>query len=94
MLGRIGLSIEDQQRDKGIYVATYRGDTDRGEKQGLFTRMFKSDREVMKIGGRYQVMIADAGNRSLITVGDVDGTPLKPAAARGILERLKSEFER
>jgi len=94
MLGRIGLSIEDQQRDKGVYVATYRGDTDRGEKQGLFTRMFKSDREVMKIGGRYQVMIADAGNRSLITVGDVDGTPLKPAAAQGILERLKSEFER
>lgn len=94
MLGRIGLSIEDQQRDKGIYVATYRGDTDRAEKQSLFTRMFKSDREIMKIGSRYQVMIADASNRSLITVGDADGEPLKPVAARGILERLKSEFER
>ncbi|MDD5394755.1 MAG: outer membrane protein assembly factor BamC [Thiothrix sp.] len=94
MLGRIGLSIEDQQRGKGVYVATYQGDTDRGEKQGFFTRMFKSDRDVMKIGSHYQVMIADAGNRSVITIGDVDGTPLKAGAAQSILERLKSEFER
>jgi outer membrane protein assembly factor BamC len=94
MLGRIGLSIEDQQRAKGVYIATYQGDTGRNEKQGLFTRMFKSDRDVMKIGGHYQVMIADAGNRSVITVGDADGTPLKAGAAQGILERLKAEFER
>lgn len=94
MLGRIGLNIEDQQREKGIYVATYQGDPKRDEKQGFFTRMFKSDRDVMKVSSRYQVMIADAGNRSVITVGDSDGNPLKSGVAQGILERLKSEFER
>lgn len=94
MLGRIGLSIEGQQREQGIYVATYQGDTRDQEKQGFFTRMFKSDRDVLKIGARYQVQIADAGNRSVITVGDADGSPLNPAIANGLLERLKAEFER
>ena len=41
-----------------------------------------------------QVKIADAGNRSLITVSDAGGNPLKPAVATALLERLKSEFER
>jgi len=40
------------------------------------------------------VQISDAGNRSLVTVGDVDGSPLKPAVATALLKRLKSEFER
>ncbi len=94
MLGRIGMNIEDQQPAKGIYVATYGGDPGRGEKQGFFSRMFKSDRQIVKTGSRYQIMIADAGNSSVITVGDADGSPLKPKAAQGVLERLKSEFER
>ena len=94
MLGRIGLSIEDQQRDKGIYITTFQGDTGRGEKQGFFSRMFKSERDIMKMGGHYQVMIADAGNSSIITIGDAEGNPLKTGTAQSILERLKSEFER
>lgn len=93
MLGRIGMSIEGQQRANGVYLATYDGD-DRDGKQGFFSRLFKSERSMLKVGGKYQVQISDAGNRSLITVGDADGSPLKPAVANALLERLKSEFER
>lgn len=94
MLGRIGMSIEEQRRDQGVYVAVYQGDTVTEQKQGFFTRMFKSEHDVIKVGGRYQVQISDAGNRSLITVGDADGKPLKASVAQALLERLKSEFER
>lgn len=94
MLGRIGMNIEDQQRAKGIYVATYQGDPGGDGKQGFFSRIFKSDRDIVKKGSRYQVMLADSGSRSVITIGDGEGSPLKPAAARGLLERLKAEFER
>jgi outer membrane protein assembly factor BamC len=94
MLGRLGMSIEEQHRDQGIYVGVYQGDAGREQKQGFFTRMFRSEHDVLKVGGRYQVQISDAGNRSLITVGDADGKPLKANVAQALLERLKSEFER
>ena len=94
MLGRIGMSIEDQQRAQGVYVATFQGDPSGREKQGFFKRVFKSDRDIAKVGARYQIQVADAGNSSLITIGDADGTPLKSDVARNLLTRLKSEFER
>lgn len=94
MLQRVGMSIEDQQRAQGIYVATYQGVSDGKEKQGFFSRIFKSDRDMLKIGSRYQIQISDAGNRSIITVGDSDGSPLNPGVAKNLLERLKAEFER
>lgn len=92
MLGRIGMSIEGQQRANGVYLATYNGGEH--EQQGFFSRLFKSDKDMLKVGSKYQVQVSDAGNRSLVTVGDAEGSPLKPAAATALLERLKSEFER
>lgn len=94
MLQRVGMSIEDQQRGQGVYVASYQGAPDGKEQQSFFSRVFKSDRDMLKIGSRYQIQIADAGNRSVITVGDADGSPLKPGIAKDLLERLKAEFER
>ena len=93
MLGRIGMSIEGQQRSNGVYLATDGGGAG-DSKQGFFSRLFSSDKEALKVGSKYQVQISDAGNRSLITVGDAEGNPLKPAVATALLERLKSEFER
>ena len=92
MLGRMGMSLESQQRAQGVYVATYKGEE--GSQQGFFTRRFKSERDVLKVGGHYQVQITDSGNRSLITASDENGTPLKPATAQALLTRLKAEFER
>lgn len=94
MLGRIGMSIEEQRRDNGIYVVTYKGGSSQQEKQGLFTRLFKSEKNTLKVGARYQIQIADNGNRSLIRVGDEDGSPLNPAVAQEVLNQLKAEFER
>lgn len=94
MLQRVGMTIEDQQRAQGVYVATYQGSADGKDKQGFFSRLFKTERDMLKVGSRYQVQISDAGNRSVITVGDAEGSPLKPAVAQGLLERLKAEFER
>lgn len=94
MLGRIGMSIEEQQRANGVYLASYAGDVGKDNQQGFFSRLFKSDRDMLKVGSRYQIQVSDAGARSLITVGDADGNPLKPGAANALLERLKSEFER
>lgn len=94
MLGRIGMSIDDQQRERGVYTVTFKGDTGSKGEQGLFSRMFKSEKDTLKVGGRYQVQIVDAGTSSLITVGDADGSPLRPSVAQSILNRLKAEFER
>ncbi len=91
MLGRMGMSLESQQREQGVYVATYKGES---EQQGFFSRVFKSERDMLKIGGHYQIQVTDSGNRSLITAGDENGAPLKPATTKVLLERLKAEFER
>lgn len=93
MLGRAGLSIEQQKRNQGVYLVTYEKE-DGQKKQGFFSRVFNTERDMLKVGSQYQVQIADAGNRSIITVGDGEGDPLKPAVAQSLLERLKSEFER
>ena len=92
MLGRMGMSLEGQQREQGVYQVVYKGNDD--DKQGFFSRMFTSERDLMKVGGHYQIQISDSGNRSLITAGDESGAPLKPATAKAILERLQVEFQR
>ncbi len=94
MLGRIGMSIEDQQRERGVYSVTYKGDSGAKSDQGLFKRLFKSDKDTLKVGSHYQVQIVDSGASSLITVGDADGSPVSPALAQLVLNRLKAEFER
>lgn len=93
MLGRIGMSVDGQQRANGVYLVTYEGG--RGKQEGGFlSRLLKSERDMLKAGAKYQVQVADAGNRTLITVGDAEGNPLKPTVATALLEQLKAEFER
>jgi outer membrane protein assembly factor BamC len=93
MIERIGMSIEGQQKQAGIYTVIYRGG-ERKRKEGWFSRIFKSDKSMLKKGGEYQLHIADNGSSSLISVANKEGDPVAANVSSHILAQLKSEFDR
>lgn len=92
MLERSGLVIDGQQKEQGIYRVIYRGKGK--EQQGWFSRIFKSQNEVVKVGGVYQVHITNQSNMNLISITDAEGTAVSTAVADKLLQNIKTEFDR
>lgn len=95
MLERIGMSIEGQDRNNGIYkVAYHGGGRSNAPKRGWFSRVFKSNSDVLSKGGEYQIHLSESGSNTMIVVTDSDGQAVSSEVARDVLGRLKAEFER
>jgi len=94
VLEQRGLSIEGQQKDAGIYKIVYRGSGVGKSKEGWFSRIFKSNKDVVRSGSDYQVHVADSGAYSLVSVTDKEGEPVSAAVAQALLGELKLGYER
>lgn len=94
MLERIGMSIEGQNRNDGVYKLIYRGSEGHKSKRGWFSKVFKGSNDVLTTGGEYQVHLSNSGSNTMLVVTDGEGQPVKEKVAREVLGRLKVEFER
>ncbi len=94
MLERIGMSIEGQDRADGVFKVVYRGGESYKEKRGWFSRIFKGNKKTVNVGEEYQLHLSDTGSHTMIVVTDEEGQPVSQKVARGILSKLKAEFER
>ncbi|MGV6808457.1 MAG: outer membrane protein assembly factor BamC [bacterium] len=92
MLERSGLAIDGQKKEQGIYRVIYRGQGH--EKRSWFSRIFKSQNDVVKVGGVYQVHITNQGNTNLISITDEEGMVVSAVVAEKILQNIKTEFDR
>lgn len=92
MLERSGLVIDGQQKVQGIYRVIYRG---KGKEQrSWFSRIFKSQNDIVKSGGIYQVHITNQGSTNLISITDAEGTAVSTSVADKLLRAIKAEFDR
>lgn len=94
VLERQGLSVEKQRKDDGVYEVVYRDKGSNKSKEGWLSRIFKSNNEVVRAGGVYQIHITDSGSYSLVSVTDKEGEPVSPSVAQILLEQLKMGYER
>lgn len=94
-LDRVGFTVEDRDRSKGIYFVRYidpEVDNKSAENRGWFSRMFGgSDKQ--KKTEQYRVLVKDAGERAEVNVLNKDGVTEQSATANRILTLLYDQLK-
>jgi outer membrane protein assembly factor BamC len=90
-LDRVGFTVEDRDRAKGIYFVRY-VDPDGGNKdKGFFERIFSFDKD--PDAKRYRIQIKSEASLSHITVQNNDGAAEVSTASDKILKLLLDELQ-
>lgn len=97
-LDRIGFTIEDRDRSKGIYFVRYIDqDIDaktKGASEGFFARLFSwGSGDAVKDGEKYRILVRDAGEVSRVTVHGDDGKVASTPVAAKILKVLNEQLK-
>jgi outer membrane protein assembly factor BamC len=97
-LDRIGFTIEDRDRSKGIYFVRYIDqDIDaktKGASEGFFARLFSwGSTDAAKDGQKYRILVRDAGEVSTVTVHGDDGKVAATPVAAKILKVLNEQLK-
>jgi len=91
-LDRVGFTVEDRDRTKGIYFVRYIDENTDTQKGGFLTRLFSSgDKEAN--AKRYQISVKGEGNVSHVSVLNNDGIAEKSATADKILNLLLEQLK-
>ncbi len=94
-IDRLGFTVEDRDRAKGLFFVRYRDPTvqDEGEKQGFFSRMFSS-RPGSESAEQYRVQVLAKGvNSSAVSVLDKNGNPANDTNAQRMLKVLFEQLK-
>ncbi|GGC90440.1 outer membrane protein assembly factor BamC [Undibacterium terreum] len=98
-LDRVGFTVEDRDRSKGLYFVRYIDqDIDaktKGASEGFFSKLFSwgsSDKNNTAL--KYRVYVKDAaGDTSQVTVQNNDGKPDSSATAEKILQLISEQLK-
>ena len=95
-LDRVGFTVEDRNRDKGVYYVRYADPAGQQtqEKKGLFSWLafWRSDKNKV-VAEQYRVMVKDAKDNSIIQVQDKAGANLNSSTAHRILSLLNEQLK-
>ena len=97
-LDRIGFTIEDRDRSKGIYYVKYIDqDIDaktKGASEGFFARLFSwGSSDAAKDGQKYRILVKESGEFSHVTVHGEDGKVANTPVAEKILKVLNEQLK-
>lgn len=90
-LDRIGFTVEDRDRSKGIYYVRYIDPETEGKKPGFFARMFGAKEGPKK--EEYQVHLVAADGGTNVEVLGKDGAPEKTRTGERILSLLHEQLK-
>ena len=90
-LDRVNFTVEDRDRNNGIYFVRY-VDQDSGDKdKGFFSRVFSFDKDAE--ARRYRILVKGDGNVSHLTVQNNDGGADKSESSEKILNLLLEQLK-
>jgi len=90
-LDRVGFTVEDRDRQKGVYFVRYADPETEKDSRGLLARMFSSDSKVKP--EQYRVQITQAGTSSQVNVLNKDGGTDASRTAQRILALLHEQLK-
>jgi outer membrane protein assembly factor BamC len=90
-LDRVGFTVEDRDRQKGIYFVRYADPETDKDSRGLLTRWFSSDSKVK--AEQYRVQITQSGSASQVNVLNKDGAADNSRTAQRILALLHEQLK-
>lgn len=95
-LDRVGFTVEDRDRSKGIYFVRYIDpmiDNKSADNRGWFSRLKFWGNSDPKQAEQYRVMVKDMGERAEVNVLNKDGAPEKSQTANRILTLLHEQLK-
>jgi len=90
-LDRVGFTVEDRDRAKGIYFVRYADPELEKDPRGVLTRLFSNEGKVK--AEQYRVQITQAGTSSEVNVLNKDGNVDKSRTAQRILALLHEQLK-
>ena len=90
-LDRVGFTVEDRDRQKGIYFVRYADPENAKDTRSALTRWFSSDSKVK--AEQYRVQITQAGSASHVNVLNKDGAADSSPTAQRILALLHEQLK-
>ncbi len=90
-LDRTGFTVEDRDRNKGIYFVRYVASTDNAE-AGFFNKIFSSTSKTNS-ASKFQILLKSQANITTVTVQDESGKPDSSAAAQRIVKVLAEDIK-
>jgi outer membrane protein assembly factor BamC len=91
-LDRTGFTVEDRDRNRGIYFVRYVGDDSVDNKPGFFSRMFGGTTKAPG-AGKYQILVSSDAYASTVTVqtekGEVDASATAQRIVKVIADDIK-----
>ena len=87
VLDRVGFTVEDRDRSKGIYFVRYVDLDRRDPRQGAISRFFSGERKDL-MGQRYQIAIAGGPSEVTLTVRDAGGELPTTAENKRVANRI------
>jgi outer membrane protein assembly factor BamC len=95
-LDRVSFTVEDRDRNQGIYYVRYvDAEKENKEKPGFFARIFKSTDDVNKQALQYRIQVLGQPDKTTtrVTVQNKDGVPETGDAANRILNLLNEQLK-
>ena len=89
-LDRVGFTVEDRDRNTGIYFVRY-VDADAVSEKGFFSKIFSSDKQ--SEAKRYRIIVKSDANVSHVTVQNNDGKADVSATSEKILNLLLEQLK-
>ena len=90
-LDRVGFTVEDRDRQKGVYFVRYADPETDKDTRGLLSRWFSKDSKVK--AEQYRVQITQAGSASQVNVLNKDGASDNSRTAQRILALLHEQLK-
>jgi outer membrane protein assembly factor BamC len=95
-LDRVGFTVEDRDRTKGVYYVRYvdqnQDANGKAVEKGFFSRMFSSSKDDKAKAQRYQIAVKSATAGSQVSVLNSDGQPETSQTADRILSLLNEQL--
>jgi outer membrane protein assembly factor BamC len=90
-LDRVGFTVEDRDRQKGLYFVRYADPANAKDERGFLARFFTPDASKVK-AEQYQVQVTQAGTASQVNVLNKDGNAEASKTASRILSLLHEQL--
>ena len=92
-LDRVGFTVEDRDRQKGLYFVRYADPAKAKDERGFFARIFSSDSSAKLKAEQYRVQVTQAGTESRVNVLNKDGNAEASQTASRILSLLHEQLK-
>lgn len=92
-LDRVGFSVEDRDRSKGIYYIRY-NDPDKGKKkEGWLSKLAFWSGDSKEVQDLYQLQVIAENERTRLVVNNKEGQPDKSSTSERILKLLQEQLQ-